>query len=267
MATQGPNPAFATFSGRVRFLADGRPIKPWTEGLVIPAGTRARMLKGDGIPPTYEMLVRMMRVESVSLSWLLGASVPPYLVHRTLDDAETSERLNLFLSDEHDWRVAFMVDGERAALLLHQPAAIDVKSRTIDYTATELIAGPVGEKAMARLREGDKGILNQIVRISPERMRDVYNGMLGTYQFFGSDKQPGMLDDRVYHYVREISIDNLEVHNLRVAEGISAAGDFPRAIAPLARWWPMLTDAERDAITTLLEPVIENAARRLHGKG
>lgn len=258
MATQGQIPVFGTFAERIRFVAAGRRMKPWTDALAIPAGTRARMLKDEGIPPTYEMLVRLMRVEAVSLSWLLGATVAPYLVNRTLDDAETGERLEQLLRDEMSWRVTVLMDGNRAALLLHQPAAIDVKARTIDYTAIELIAGPVGERAMAQLRD-DQGRVVEVVRVPQQRMREIYSGLLGTFQFFGNEKHPGLLKRKGIYSDK---VNSLEAHNLRVAEGIPESDDVPRALAPIARWWPLLTDAERDAITTLLDPVIEKAARR-----
>ncbi len=249
------------FSARIRRVAAGRAIKPWTEKLGIPAGTRARMLKGDGIPPTYETLARLMRVEGVSISWLLGASTPPYLVYRPSDDVETSTQLQALLGEEESWRAALITDGERGVIVLHQPAEIELRSRSLRYTATELIAGPIGERSLAQL--GTR--LDQVVKLGRDDLADIYHGSVGTYHLVGDDQVAGYIDPVARSIEAPYAIENVAVHSLRVAEGTPATPDLPRALAPLVRWWPHLSEPERNAVTTLLDPMIEGAARRLRG--
>lgn len=268
MTAAASRPHKGTFAERIRFLVADRAVTRWAEFLGIPAGTRSRMLKGEGIPPTYETLARIMRVEGVSLSWLLGADVAPYMVWRTLSDAETAGRLFQVLEDEPDWKIELLTDGERAAVVLHQPAEIDHKSIAIPYVTVEVVAGPFGEESIRQVIKANGGFVQQICRVTSAVMRDIYAGMLGTYQLVGDAKRRGLVDiakDGVVDI--EKNLDNLSRHRLRVAESLPPYGEIPKPIAPLARWWPLLSDAERNAITTLLDPVLENAARRLqHGK-
>lgn len=227
----------------------------------IPAGTRARMLKDDGIPPTHETLARIMRVENVSLSWLLGADAAPFLVNRTRDDHETAQRLDDLLADEDSWRVVVLVDGDAAALVLHQPAQIQRGNKVVEYIAMEVIAGPFGERTFDVLKQRRYGRVQAVARIAPHDMRAIYAGQAGSYRILGDAKHDGLIDPAAKGDIDlSQAIDNITRHQLRVAE--SGTGGVPKPLMPLARWWPMLQDAERDAITTLLDPFIDKIANR-----
>lgn len=258
MTSGAPTGPSSTFSARIRYLVGGRKVTPWAAELGISTGTRAEMLKGEGRPPSPDALARVMRVEGVSLSWLLGANVPPYLVNRPADDVETAARLRDLLTDEAGWRLVLLTDGDRGALLLHQPAEIELKNGPRSYTATEVIAGPIGERTLQVAGER----LGKVMQVRTDTLQEIYAGRIGTYGLVGDERHRGLVD-----IASDYTLDSSTVQHLRVAESLPVSRDVPRPLAPLARWWPLLTDGERDAITTLLDPMLANAARRLQTQG
>lgn len=245
-----------SFADRLRRVIGGRKISPWARQMGIPDGTRSRMLKDGGIPPTYDTLARIMRVENVSISWMLGGSTPPYLVYRPADEQCAGEAMAELLEEEAGWQIHLLVSGRRTAWLLVQPAELDHTNGVIRYWATALIAGPVGATTLAAIEQWRGGIIQGVHTLPSETMTDLYEGKLGTWQLVGQPHDPtaGLIDARSD---QNINLTSAPPVQLRVAEdGIN------EPLKPLNEWWPLLAEAERSALMTLLDPFLENVRQR-----
>lgn len=259
------NPTNGGFAERLRHVIAGRKIDPWARKLRIPAGTRARMLKGQGVPPTHETLARLMRVENCSISWLLGASTPPYLVARTIDDLDTAEQLQQHLGDSSGWQTHLLMADGLQAWVLHQPATLDRDGEPIDYTAVRVIAGPSGPRTSGVIIREGGGLVGGAQTISGDFMRRVYGGEMGTFQLFGDGATPGLIGRQTMEPVHVDRIAPMASAQERVAEQPSSTYGRARIARELAEIWPILQDNERAAINTLLDPFLDQVAARRRG--
>lgn len=132
-----------------------------------------------------------MRTENVSLSWLLGAAVAPFLRNRTTSDAETARALRMHLEDEA-WSVALFTDGFSTAWLLHQPGALVHDKGEIRYRMVTVIAGPSGEETESTLASLGHAVLQHVQRISTTQLEAIAHGLIGTWRLFGDEKTPGL---------------------------------------------------------------------------
>lgn len=245
-----------TFSQRLKLLLGPRKMTPWATELRIPSGTMTRMFQGDGIPPTYETLVRIMRTENTSLSWLLGGDCAPFLVSHTIDDAGSAELLQAHVSDSDTWEVVVLGGGDLGAILLHEEGAIEHPNGTIHYTAIELIAGPIGPRTAAVLHQiSPRGLATR--NVGRPTMRAIYAGKLGTYRLVGDHAgglvQPGKI------YRQDVSPLNLtpggRLAEIRAEYTATMTQRFTEA-------WPRLQDSEREIMTRLLEPFLDHVTHR-----
>jgi hypothetical protein len=245
-----------SFSDRLRKVISGRKIAPWADFMRIAPATRSRMLKDDGIPPTYETLARIMRVENASISWLLGGNTAPYLVYRPSDEESAGEAMAQLLEEEAGWQIHLLVSGMRTAWLLVQPAELDHPKGVIHYWAIALIAGPVGATTLAAIDQWRGGIVQGVHTLPEETMADLYEGHLGTWQLVGQPHDPtaGLVDARSN---QNVNLTSAPPAQLRVADGA-----IHEPLQPLNDWWPLLADAERSALMTLLDPFLDNVRQR-----
>lgn len=239
-------------------------MTPWATGLKIPSGTMTRMFR-EGIPPTYETLSKMMRTENVSLSWLLGANCPAYLYTATTSDAATAEELEIRISEEPSWRMHVLSDGDACALVLTQPACFIDKAARIDYFAVEVICGPVGELTAAVMAIGPPANVGQLVKLTHDQMQQIYRQGVGTFQLIGGHGVPGLLDPTGFG--DDLSAERLAA--FRIEAGACAELEpppedgVPAALSRLLHAWARFTDAERQAVGLLVEPLIERARARI----
>lgn len=151
-------------------------------------------MRGEsGRPPSHETLVRIMRVENVSLSWLLGAKVPPFLRIVGVDATESADLLRMHLEDEAGWRVAMLTDGLDIAIVLHQPAAIEHDKNDIPYRAVAVLAGPHGAMTSKVLSDLRNGRIDASVALSRTDLQRVQSGHVGSWLLFGDTKSPGLI--------------------------------------------------------------------------
>jgi len=266
------NPTSGSFASRLRQVIGSRKIDPWAKRLRIAAGTRANMLKGDGVPPHHETLAKIMRVENCSISWLLGANTAPYLVARTIDDAETANLLRQHLIDEPDWRIHLLKSCGLHAWVLHQAAYLYQDGDEIQYTAISVIAGPSGEAVRKLLINWSEGRISGTTDVDTETMRHVYGGQLGTFHLFGDGDHSGLLRAEVgdapsvADLLPEHAPPAPEVMHVypatRIAEPDNALSVSPRIARELASLWPVFQENEREAVSTLLDPFLERVAKR-----
>ena len=183
--------AGGTFADRLEWMLDGRKLTPWAKGIGMGGGSIDAMRGPGGRPPSHEYLTRIRHVENVSISWLLGARVPPFLRIVTNTDAETAEALTAHLQDEA-WSVALFTDGEATAWLLHQEGALDNEKGEIRYRIITVIVGPSGAETARTLANHGHRVLQHIQQLSAEQLRAIGRGQVGTWRFFGDDKTPGL---------------------------------------------------------------------------
>ena len=164
------------FLSRINFIIGDRRAYPWGEAIGIGRGVVQRIR--DGVVPGGEALAAITRSENASLSWLLAGTGRPFLVGCCPTDAECADQVDALL-EEPGWTVYFITDGQAAVLVLTQPAQFEVRDRPIDYTAVEVLAGPIGPETSARLRAGDHPVHQ--VQTSPRQVADLAAGRVGTY--------------------------------------------------------------------------------------
>lgn len=246
-----------TFADRLRRVIGERPIKPWAESLGIADATRSRMLnkKTGGVPPTYETLSRIMHVENASISWLIGGNDAPFLVYRASSDVRAADALQQLLEDEAGWRIHLLLSGRRAVWLLVQPAQLEHPKGTLDYWAIELIAHPLGPKVLEVVDVMRAGVIQGIHRVPIDIIEMIEEGEIGSWRLVGRPgRTTGMVDPE-----RDDQVNLLHpTGQLRVAESSTT----PVALQPLADWWPALSDAEREALSTIVDPLVDRARRR-----
>lgn len=247
-----------TFSQRLKLLLGLRKMTPWATELRIPSGTMTRMFQGQGIPPTYETLVRIMRTENVSLSWLLGGDCAPFLVARTVDDDETAELVKAHMEDGFGGEFVVLGGGGLGAILMYDEAEIDHPNGTISYLAVDLIAGPIGSRAAMMLRQAAPAGGPSTRNVGTAAMRDLYAGRLGTYDLLGDDNGDALIFP--YKVYRE-DISPLDLDRKgRIAEIQTEYA--ATTVQRFAEAWPRMQEAEQDVMTRLLEPFIRDVSQR-----
>lgn len=258
-----PPPAAAAFPVRLKLLLGPRRMTPWASALQIPSGTMTRMFR-EGIPPTYETLSKMMRTENVSISWLLGAACPAYLYTGAADDDAMAEELEARVADETSWRVNVLTDGQACAIVLTQPASIeDAKGSRLNYTAVEVICGPCGERTAAVIAIAPPKCAGQLVRISHAQMRQIYQDGVGTFQLLGGQGVPGLLDagEPGPFTMDTLATCRAEAGGWNPRE--HSRDGLPHTLERMLQVWSKFTDAERQAIGVVVEPLMALAEHRL----
>lgn len=241
----------SSFEQRLRWIIGPRRIDTWFDALRISGGTRARMLKDGGIPPTYDALTRIMRTENASLSWLLGGRVAPFLRFTSCTDQSTAELLADHLDDEA-WSVAMLTDGLASAWLLFQPAAIVHPKGDIHYREVVVVAGPAAGACEHVLAEHGHATIEYVQRIGSADMNAIVCGRIGTWALFGDEKKPGLFNPRKAQH-------GLSLRNARPTAALRVAEDNPNyaAIPPpaktIANAWPTLPDSTRSALALVVD--------------
>lgn len=252
--TPFPRGPRSTFAQRLEWLLDGRSIGGWAKGIGM-VGASIDALRGDEArPPSHEYLTRIMRTENASLSWLLGADVPPFLVNIAPTATEAADALRMHLQEE-DWKSVALFGSGHTAWVLTQPASIAANRGDIEYTAIQIIAGPSLTSSMlldvfpAGGRAADKF---STIPITQSLYREVATGHVGTWRLFhaptpiiGHQFRAGMAD-----YLGTI----LSPARNRVAEPTPDAPPHPAQ--SLADAWPTLPPDRRSAVALLIEGIL-----------
>jgi hypothetical protein len=219
------------------------------------------MMKGEGSPPTHETLTRIMRIENVSVSWLLGADCPPFIVRRTVDDLDTANAVRAHLDDSDDWNVSVLSSGDMCAIVLHQPAEIGSDDQPTRYTAIEVIAGPFGALTAVAIRQRRSPDQIETHRIDAATMREIYAGRLGTFALLGDGNTPGVIVPGQPRNECPDLMDLIASPTSRVAEP-----HHPYNIADqLREAWPLMQEGEQETLGRMLAPLIEDVEKRRSG--
>ena len=248
-----PPTDLTTFLGRLNWLLAGRKLTPWATQLGMSGSTIARL--GEGVPPKHESLVKILRTENVSLSWLLDGKGAPFHVLRTDSDLDTLMALDEELNDP-GWKVAWLHGEIQHALVLFQPAVIENSRDSLDYIAISVISGPVGAAVKDKLRAMEMRLATSAA-VNDNTLALLHAGLLGTRHLLGDGLQPGGLVD----LARAPQLPKRETRDfLRLTER-----DPPEysGMPPVHRVWNLMTAAEREALKIVLAPFLDGIARRV----
>lgn len=169
---------------RLNQILNGRKKHPWGEKLGFTRGTLTRLFNGEIL--SADKLLPICRAENVSLSWLLDGVGEPYQVHHTFTDEETADLLSLYIDDE-DWEILVLKNQAYPAIVLTLPATMMVGKKHIDYTATEIIAGPMDYQTLSVLNNTSRMISE--ISSGDFNMRKLYAGKMSNLALLGNEKQ------------------------------------------------------------------------------
>ncbi len=188
---------------RLEFLCKKRKLYPWLMGMGFHQATVTRIKKGQ-IPST-ETLAAIQAVEGASIRWITTGRGAPYNVFKAATDQEAAKQLDTLLTDEPgQWEITLITAGSQLAVLLCQPGAFFNKSEEkINYTITEIITGAAGQSTLNRAMQENK---IRTAEITPQNMRRLNRGEIGTFELLGNETRPGLLAEAKAH---ENPIDNL----------------------------------------------------------
>lgn len=196
MSNQGSrNESVSIFAERLSHVLGGRRRTPWGERLGSNKGTVYRMFQGE--IPRWETLCAIQRVENVSLSWLLTGAGSPFLVHCAPTDPATAAWLGSQLAEFLDWTM-YLVPGSadgRCCLILTRSASFEARGKTVPYTRVELLAGIVGPRTRARMRDATPAAGLRLLALGPRDFERLAAGELGTWSLLGEPEAPGLVAD------------------------------------------------------------------------
>jgi hypothetical protein len=171
---------------RITHLLGDRKIHPWGKAIGISKGSLESIMKNGGMPGA-DTLTAIRRSENVNLTWLLEGKGAPYSVNTCSTDQAAAELLDTLTHDE-SWEVTLVSDGACAVLVLSQPGAYAIKDREVEYTIVEVIAGAIGQKTIATLRNNwvhGIGVLKMFyVTVDTATLEKIERGEVGTYRLF-----------------------------------------------------------------------------------
>ncbi|MDR9834902.1 hypothetical protein ACIPLR_15830 [Herbaspirillum huttiense] len=183
------NKELSPLAQRLEFLAAGRALHGWAKSIGLPKISIENVMKGNGL--SYESLAHLHRVENVRTDWLLEGRGSPFSVNACLCDESADELLDELLAER--WEVDVITDESRVAIVLSQPAQVQVKDgkdsaghqkyRDINYRLVEIVCGALGPKAIARATSFG---IHRVLQIGSDMMRELERGKLGSYFLFSS---------------------------------------------------------------------------------
>lgn len=185
----------AQWPQRWETLLQGRSVVPWGESVGLSTGTVHRLSKGKF--PDPEKLITAVRVERVSLSWLVDGKGSPFLVTATNSDEETAELLYETLDDEPDQVVTLVctAHGQPRVAVLTQPAQFLHKEQWTDYTAVQVIAGPIATESIAAIAAIAENEVRRLA-MSETQVHELATGITGNVPLVGWVANPrGLVDD------------------------------------------------------------------------
>ncbi len=243
------------FVARLHTLLGGRRQTPWGERLGSNKGTIYRMFQGE--IPRWETLCAIQHAENVSLSWLLTGAEPAFLVEHRSTDAGCAEWLQARLGEAGDWTVYLVADSHGVRCLVGtRAAAFDARGRRVEYTAVEVLAGPVGRETLSALDGLAAREAVRVARTAAEDAERIARGEVGTFGLFGDG---GLL--------AEAAANRQALSRLAGGEGPPVASHVPQAAEPSASRDPLchnagrLSDAGRTVARATIEALLENEGR------
>lgn len=201
--TQGPPTGDSGLGNRLLILLQGRKMTPWAEAVGLSAAMGHRLTKGT--IPHAESLVPVVWIERVSISWLLDGAGTPFMVLPAASDEDAAHLLSMLLGDEPNQTVT-LVGSERGAgvvVVLTQPAQVSRGDTTLDYTAVQVVSGPIDTLAARAIGEHAHGH-TKILTLPPDQLAALATGKMGNVPLVGWARAPGGLLDQAEPITRDM---------------------------------------------------------------
>lgn len=178
-------------------------MAPWGLSVGLPLGTGHRLKKGKF--PDPESLVPAVQIERVSMSWLVDGTGTPFMVLPAASDEDAAHLLSMLLGDEPNQTVT-LVGSERGAgvvVVLTQPAQVSRGDTTLDYTAVQVVSGPIDTLAARAIGEHAHGH-TKILILPPDQFAALATGHMGNVPLVGWARAPGGLLDQAESVTRDM---------------------------------------------------------------
>lgn len=157
-------------------ILDDREMTAWAQNIGL-EGSLVSKLFDDGLLPSSKHLTKIMRSENVSLNALLGSSNAPFVVHRTINNADTFQQIKPYIEDEK-WDIHIISGAEYPIIVL---STLAEDGDGFKYTPIEVICGPA-DIATANLFKGLKVMHKALPK---DEANELATGYKGTYYLFG----------------------------------------------------------------------------------
>jgi len=195
-----------TISDRLRkVLGEERSPWKWAEQVVLSTGAMSRLLK-DGMPDPVK-LIPAVRVENLSLGWLLDGYGSPFVVSAMPTDGDSAQLLATMLDDEPDSAVLLAWCEQGFTVVVHTPVIAEHAGKSYAYRQTTIIGGgapglqtrAVVDAFAARQQNtwrkvGPYLAASQIKLPAPE-WAALASGYMGNYALFGEGLVGGLAID------------------------------------------------------------------------
>lgn len=180
-------------SDRLKLILGGRKKYSWGKTIGLSNGHVNRIFSESTI--TWEALRVIKYADNVRPHWLTGDSnLSPYLTRTTSEYEDFAEIAENYLSDG-DWDVTIATDQIHITLILNQPAEYDHKGTAYAYHETVILNGPKSLPLIPLLTQVSKSKLF-ILNIDKATLHKLGTGWIGTYQLFGTETAPGLIQQR-----------------------------------------------------------------------
>lgn len=250
----GQGPSEETISSRLERLLDGRSPWKWAERVQLNAGTIGRMLKNNKLPDPAA-LVPAMRIENLSLNWLLDGMGKPHPVAVPVDDAEATQWISSILDEDMSAEVLVVYCSQGFTPVLHARVQAESKAGAYTYRSTTIIGGAPGKNTIAAIQHYAEQYIDKRgeTRIRSIEVRDTIwhqlaSGELGNYALFGEDGKGGLYAES--RFEMGTTLPGSHLGGRKVAEDRALWLDDTQRQAQAA--FAALTPAERKIVLKML---------------
>lgn len=180
---------------RFRALLLDRKAHPFGSSVQLNKSMVTRMTRGSLPDPEY--LVPLLRIERVSMNWLLTGEGAPYTVNSYVGDVEAWQDLKAKLSDEPDaWNIYLAVSSAGWTVVLDQECSSTSKAGdTYWYRSTEVTGGKVCGPVVARgIEHWARLKAVRVLKLSVTHWTKLVTGQLGNAQLWGLSGVPAVAE-------------------------------------------------------------------------
>lgn len=176
-------------------ILQGREFSPFLESIGLDTGSGASRLR-EGKFPDPQILIPAIRLERISLSWLVDGQGTPFMVLPIFNDADAANIITNLLEDEPNQTVTLVRTefSSKQTVVFTQPAQLVRGRHTFDYTAVEVLGGNIGNQALKAIVDHARGKL-RLLHIAPASFVALTTGQMGNVPLIGWSRQPGGLLD------------------------------------------------------------------------
>lgn len=176
-------------------ILQGRDFSPFLASVGLDTGSGATRLR-EGKFPDPQILIPAIRLERISLSWLVDERGAPFMVMPTVSDEDAASLIATLLQDEPTQTVTLVrtTAAGKHAVILTQPAQLVRGRHVFDYIAVEVLSGPIGPLALEAIAQNATGKL-RVLYMEQEGFTALATGQMGNVPLIGWARQPGGLLD------------------------------------------------------------------------